>query len=167
MKKVTNESITKNSANLDQILNNVDETEKTLQSKEFQTVLVNDLINGQRNVTEWKITDGNGSVSDIDPATLKDYFDIDYSFEFKYKYKGKLYQLSLFISGLVHFNVNPVDNGNWVNAPSGGEAVVDDKNLGNGLDLALYDQDGSEISIKWLTPELEKKLTKQIIKDYV
>lgn len=167
MKKTTNESITKNSANLDDIINNVDEMDLIIKSKEFQTSLINDLINNKRNIVEWKLMDSSGGLGDVEQGTIKDNFDIDYSFDFKYRYNGKIIPLTLFITGNIHYNISPSRNGDWLNAPEGGEVEVDKQNLGSGLDLALFDQDGSEISIKWLTPDLEKKLTKQIMQEYV
>lgn len=167
MKNPTNESITKNTANLDEIMGNVDEMDAILKSREFQTALINDLINGKRNVTEWKIVDGNGSLESIEPHTIKDTFGIDYSFDFKYKYGDQLIPLTIFISGEVPFNVSPRMSGDYFTQPEGGAASVDFKNLGMGLDLSLFDKDGSEVDISWLTPELEKRVTKSIIADYV
>jgi hypothetical protein len=167
MKKSTNESITKKSANLDEIVNNVDEMDALLRSREFLTTLVNDLINNKRNIIEWKLVDGNGSVSDVDSQELKDTFGVEYSFDFKYNYQGKTLMMTLFVSGEVPFKVSPVRSGNYFTPPEGGEVSVDYKNMGKELDLSLFDQDGSEIDISWLTPELEEKLTKQILQDYI
>jgi hypothetical protein len=167
MKKVTNESLTKNSANLDEIIGNVDQMDALINSREFVTSLINDLINNKRNVVEWKLVDGNGSLDSIDPHTIKDTFGIDYSFDFKYKYQDQVVPLTIFISGEVPFKVSPRVRGDYFTQPEGGEATVDYKYLANNLDLGLFDQDGTDIDISWLTPELKKRVTTEIIKDYV
>lgn len=167
MKKTTNESITKHSANLDDIINNVDELDVLLNSREFITSLVNDLINGKRNVVEWKLVNGNGSTEDIEPYSLKDTFGVDYSFDFKYKYQNKVISLTIFITGNVPVNIKPVNNGDHMTPPSGGNIGVDYKNMGKDLSLGLFDQDGSEINVSWLTSELKARVTKELLQDYV
>lgn len=167
MKPKVNESLTKYSANLDEIVNNVDEMDKLLRSREFVTKLINDLVNNKRNVVEWKIVDSVGSIEDIDPDSLRDTFGVDYSFDFKYNYEGQIIPLTIFISGEVPFDVSPVRRGDYFNPPEGGEATVDYKNMGSHLDLGLFDKDGSEIDISWLTPELEAKVTRELLQDYV
>lgn len=168
MKKITNEStLTKNPANLDDIINNTDKMEALLNSREFLTNLVNDLITNKRNVVEWKLVDGKGSADDIDHESLKNSFGVDYSFEFKYRYNGQIIPLTIFITGEVSFDRAPYSNATRMQPAEGGEAVIDDQDLGNQLDLSLFDKDGGEVNISWLTPELEKQVTKSIIKDYV
>lgn len=161
------ESLTKYSANLDEIMDNIDQMGELLNSKQFLTTLVNDLISGKRNVTQWKIMDQSGSLEDVDPETENDSFDINYSFDFNYKYGDKVIPLSIFISGDVYFTRTPYRSGNYFTPPEGGEAVIDDKSLGQTLDVALFDKDGRDLNIKWLTPDLKEKLIQQIIKDYV
>lgn len=168
MKQVTNESsLTKNPANLDDIINNTDKMETLLNSREFLTNLVNDLINNKRNVVEWKLVDGSGSVEDVDHESLKNSFGVDYSFDFKYRYNGQIIPLTIFITGDVYFKRPQYRDATHMQPAEGGEAVIDDQDLGNQLDLSLFDKDGSEVNISWLTPELEKQVTKSIIKDYV
>lgn len=167
MKKRVNETLTKKDANLDEIVNNVDELEKLLGSREFLTTMINDLVNNKRNVVEWKLVDGVGSVDDIDSQSLKDTFGVDYNFDFKYNYQGKIVPLTLFISGEVPFNVTPKRGGDYLTPPEGGEVKVDYNNMGKNLDLGLFDQEGSEVDISWLTPELESRVTKEILQDYI
>jgi len=167
MKTTTNESITKNTANLDEIVNNVDELDAILNSREFITKLIDDLRNKKRNVVEWKLVDGKGTTDDIDPHSIADTFGVNYIFDFKYKFGDKIIPLSIIISGEVPFDVTPHKRGNWFTPPEGGAVTVDYKNMGSGLDLGLFDQDGSELNIKWLTPELRSSVTKEILQNYV
>lgn len=167
MKQKTNESISKNSANLDEIMHNTDEMDALLNSREFITTLINDLLNNKRNIVEWKIVDGNGSANDIDGDSIKDTFGVDYSFEFKYKYQDVVVPLTLFITGNIPFNVSPRRSGDWFTPPEGGEVSIDFNKMGSDLDLSLFDKDGSELNVKWLTPDLSSKVAKQILQDYL
>lgn len=170
MKKVTNESsITKNSANLDDIINNTDKMEGLLNSRDFITNLINDLINNKRNVVEWKLVDSSGSIDDVDPESLKNTFGVDYSFDFKYRYGNEVIPLTMFITGEVSFDRTPYRSASRMQPAEGGEAVIDDKDLGNQLDISLFDKDGGDIDISWLkqNPALEKQVTSSILKDYV
>jgi hypothetical protein len=163
-----NETITKNSANLDDIVNNTDEMDEILNSREFITTLVNDLINKKRNITEWTLVDSIGGIDGLDPETIRDTFGVDYEFNFKYKYKDHdSIPLTLYISGEIPFKMTPRKNGNWFSPPEGGEATTDHKNLGPNLDLGLFDKEGGEIGIKFLTPEIQSKVAKEILQDYV
>lgn len=167
MKQKTNESITKYDANLDEIVNNSDELDTLLNSREFITQLINDLINDKRNVVEWKLVNGNGSTDDVEMNTLKETFGVDYEFAFKYKFGEKVIPLSIFISGEVPFKATPVMKYNRDTPLEGGEVTADYKNMGSQLDLGLFDLDGGELNIKWLTPEMVKNVTKGILQDYV
>lgn len=193
MKKV-NESLTKNPANLDDIVNNVDQMDTLLNSREFLTTLINDLMNSKRNVVEWKLVDENNGADRIDPEGLTDSFNVEYSFDFKYNYitaeerkqhektnqelrrrgqpeklfpKGEIIPLTMYINGSVSFARGEVRPGNHFTPPEGGEMNIDMNHLGDNLDLSLFDKDGDELNLKWLTPELEKKVTQSILKDYV
>lgn len=163
------ESLTKYSANLDEIMDNVDQMSELLNSKPFLTTLVNDIIKGSRNITQWKIMDKAGSLEDVDPDSDRDYFDINYSFDFDYKYADKVIPLSIFISGNVYFSRTPYRRGNYFTPPEGGEAVIDYNSLAQTLDVSLYDKDGIELDVKWLDndPKLKLALINQIIKDYI
>lgn len=167
VKDLIKESLTKYSANLEEIMDNVDEYDQIINSKEFLTTLVNDLINN-RNIVEWKLMDSHNGLEDVDPFdNEKDSFDIDYSFDFKYRYKDKVIPLTLFIKGDVYFSRTPYRSASRMQPAEGGEAEVDYKNLDYGLDLSLFGQDGEDINIKWLTPDLKKRLVQQLLKDYV
>lgn len=159
----------KRSANLDEIIDgdNTPTPEEIYNSKDFQVNLINDLINNKRNVIEWKVIDNSGSMEDL-KGDADDSFNLYYSFDFKYTYKTTQVPLTIFISGDVDVNW---DNGyisatHWQPAehPS---AEINNKNLGRNLDIALYDDDGGEISLTWLTPDLEAKVAKSIISPYL
>lgn len=167
MKKLTIESFTKFNANLDEIMGNVDEMDQLLNSREFITTLITDLISGKRNVVEWQLVDGHGKSEDVDSDSLKDEFGINYSFEFKYRFKDQVIPLTIFIAGDVKLIKTPYRSASYLQPAEGGGNEVDFNDLGRELDLSLYDKDGSEINIKWLTPDLKKKVTREIIKDYV
>jgi hypothetical protein len=162
-----NELYSKLTANLQEIMDGDGNPSKEdiLNSKDFQVNLVNDLIS-KKNISDWEIYDEHGSIADANSEN--DQFAIEYTFNFKYKYKETLLGLTLFINGEVDID--------WV----GGHAPetrynpaeyptpkVDDTNLGRSLDLALFDSDGSEISLTWLTPDLEKRVVKSIISPYL
>jgi hypothetical protein len=168
VKDLIKESLTKYSANLDEIMDNVDQLDEIINSKEFLTTLINDLINNKRNVTEWKLMDSHNGLEDVDPFdNEKDRFEIEYSFDFKYKYQDKIIPLTLFINGDVYFSRTPYRSASHMQPAEGGEAEVDYKNLDYGLDLSLFTQDGDEVNIKWVTPDLKKRLVQQLLKDYV
>lgn len=159
----------KRSANLDEIIEG-DATptpEDVLQSKDFQINLINDLINNKNNVIEWKVIDNSGSMEDLRGGN-DDSFDIDYSFDFKYNYKGTPVSLTIFINGQVDVDWvgKYISATHWQPAEYP-NAELDYKNLGKMLDIALYDEDGSEISLQWLTPDLEAKVAKSIISPYL
>lgn len=159
----------KRSANLDEIIDGEQNPspEEILKSRDFQTNLINDLINNKRNVSSWEVYEQSGSIQDIDNQDDND-FDIDYMFNFKYNYKGVEIPLSIFINGTV--DVNWV--GKYISATHWQPAEypqpeIDEKSLGRMLDFSLFDDDGSEVDISWLTPELERKVAKSIISPYL
>lgn len=167
MKKTTNESITKNTANLDEIVNNIDEMDAILGSRDFITNLFNDLRNNRRNVAEWKLVSGSGNAQEIDPETIDNYFGVDYIFDFKYKYLDKVVPLTLYIVGKVYFNRSDYRGASHTQPAEGGEAVVDEKDLGKNVDLTLMDNEGEEINISWLTPELKIQVAKAILNEVI
>lgn len=159
----------KRSANLDEIVDGdgTPTPEQVLNSKDFQVNLINDLINNKRNIIEWKVIDNSGSINDLENGD-DDSFDIDYSFDFKYNYKGVPVPLTLFINGRVDVKwMGKYISATYYNPPEYPQPEVDDKSLGKTLDISLFDDDGSEIGIQWLTPDLEAKVAKAIISPYL
>lgn len=164
-----NELFSKRPANLEEIIDSdANPTqEQIFKSKDFQVNLVNDLINNKRNVTSWEVYDKHGSMEDLQGSD-DDSFNIDYTFNFKYNYKGTEIPLTLFINGEVPVNWHgSYRSATHYNPSEYPEPSIDDRSLGGSLDLALFDDDGSEISLTWLTPELQSKVVKSIISPYL
>ncbi len=169
IRKLVKESITRFNANLEEIMDNNDELSQIYNSREFLISLFNDLINKKRNVVEWKVMMANNdseSASPYDESSDGD-FNVEYDFDFTYNYNGKPLKLTMFITGTVAFTQTPTNGGDWFTPPSGGGKNIDFKDLGNGLDFTLFDDDGTEINTSWLTPDLKKKIVAQVMKDYV
>lgn len=136
--------------------------EEVLNSKDFQVNLINDLV-GKKNIDSWTVHKSSGSIDDLESENDKK-FRVDYDFDFKYNFHGIKVPLTLFINGEVEVDHKPTKS--WTpreySKPS-----IDYNTLGNHVDLALYDDDGSEISLTWLTPELKAKVVKSIISPYL
>jgi len=166
---MVNELYSKRSASLAEIVDGSENPSKdeVLKSKDFQVNLVNDLINNKKNVKSWTIRDQHGSMEDL-RDTDDDRFHVDYDFDFVYNYKGVDVPLTMFINGDVDVDWRGSYRSatHWQPAEHP-EASIDYKNLGRMLDLALFDDDGSEISLTWLTPELRNQLVKSIISPYL
>jgi hypothetical protein len=170
------EMFSKRTANLEEIIDNESNPSKedVFESDDFQKNLINDLINNKRNVSDWTVFEHSGSMKNLQ-STEDDSFNINYEFHFTYNYNGVPIKLSLYITGSVDVNWSGkyISATHWQPAEYS-EPEVDYKNLGSMLDVALYDDDGSEIKLinkstgnKWLTPELEKKVAKSIISPYL
>jgi hypothetical protein len=163
-----NELFTKRSANLDEILDgdNNPSLDEILNSREFQTNLINDLITGMKNIVSWKVVDHTGSIDDIERD--ENTFNIDYSFDFVYKFKDSDIRLTLYIIGTVDVDwIGSYRSATHYNPEEAPQAKIDYRELGRMLDLSLFDDGGNEISLKWLTPELELKVVKSIINPYL
>jgi hypothetical protein len=164
-----NELFSKRPANLDEIADGDANPSKDeiLNSKDFQVNLVNDLVNNKKNVDSWKVVQSSGSMDDLQ-STEDDQFNLDYDFDFVYNFHGIKIPLTLFINGNVDVNWDGryVSATHWQPAEHP-RAEIDYRNLGTGLDLALYDDDGTEVSLQWLTPELKNRVVKSIISPYL
>lgn len=159
----------KRSANLDEIVDGDQNPslEEILKSKDFQVNVINDLINNKRNVVSWEVYEKSGSMEDLE-SDSDDRFPIDYTFNFTYKYKETEIPLTLFINGDVDVDwIGRHISASHYQPAEYPEPKIDEKNLGRMLDIALFDDDGSEIDIQWLTPDLVTKVAKSIISPYL
>lgn len=164
-----NELFSKRPANLDEIADGDANPSKDeiLNSKDFQVNLINDLINNKKNVDSWSVMQSSGSMQDLQ-STEDDEFNVDYDFDFVYNFHGIKVPLTMFINGAVDVNWSGSYRSatHWQPAEYP-EPEIDNRSFGRGLDLALYDDDGSEISLQWLTPELKTRVVKSIISPYL
>jgi hypothetical protein len=167
--EMINELFSRRKADLDEIVNGEANPSKDeiLNSKDFQVNLVNDLINKKANVNSWEVRQSNGSLNDLE-STEDDKFPVDFDFDFVYNFHGIPVSLTLFINGEVDVNWNGSHRSatHWQPAEHP-EPEIDQRSFGRDLDLALYDDDGSEISLTWLSPELQTKVVKSIIAPYL
>jgi hypothetical protein len=167
--KMINELFSKRPANLAEIVDGDGNPSKDeiLNSKDFQVNLINDLVNNKKNVDSWRVIQSKGSTNDLE-STDDDKFAVDYDFEFVYNFHGIKVPLTLFINGNVDVNWSgrhiPATHMQPAEHP---ESEIDYRTLGRDLDLALFDDDGSEISLTWLTPELKTSVVKSIISPYL
>jgi len=194
VKQLINEFLSKHDANLDSIISNKDEKTELYKGRKFLTEFVNNLQNlnnfakelsndltnidpntmdgkNQPNskIVNWRLEQKSGSLEDVDPhddeATN---IPINYIFDFDYKFDGNVYPLSLSIEGVVYFSRTPYRSGNYFTQPEGGEANIDYKDIGNTTKLTLHDrEDGDEIDISWLTPQIKNKIVGQIVSNYI
>lgn len=164
-----NELYSKRSANLGEIVDNDNNPSKDeiFNSKDFQVNLINDLINKKQNVERWTVHKSSGSMSDLE-STEDNQFNVDYDFDFVYNFHGIKIPLTLFINGAIdvnwHGSHRPATHWNPAESP---EPSIDNRTFGKHVDLALFDDDGSEISLTWLTPDLKVKVVKSIISPYL
>jgi len=167
--EMINELYSKRPASLAEIVDGSENPSKDeiLKSKDFQVNLINDLVNNKRNVKSWEVYDKKGSIEDL-RGTDDNRFNIDYDFNFTYNYKGVDIPLTLFINGDVDVDwVGSYRSASHWNPAEYPEPEIDQRSLGRMLDLALFDDDGSEIGLTWLTPELETQVVKSIISPYL
>lgn len=140
--------------------------DEILNSKDFQVNLINDLL-AKKNVDSWTVRQSNGSMDDLD-STQDHRFPVDFDFDFVYNFHGIKVPLTLFINGEVDVNWKGSHRSATHSNPSEHpEPEIDNKNLGRGLDLGLFDDDGSEVSLTWLSPDLKTKVVKSIIGPYL
>lgn len=164
-----NELFSRRKADLDEIVDGEANPSKDeiLNSKDFQVNLINDLINKKANVNSWQVRQSSGSMADLE-STEDDRFPVDYDFDFVYNFHGIPVPLTLFINGEIDVNWKGQHRSatHWQPAEAP-QPEIDQRSFGRGLDLALYDDDGSEISLTWLSPELKNKVVKSIIDPYL
>jgi hypothetical protein len=164
-----NELYSKRPANLEEIVDGSGNPSKDeiFNSKDFQVNLVNDLINNKKNVESWSVRKSSGSMSDLQ-STEDNQFDVDYDFDFIYNFHGIKVPLTLFINGAIDVNWQGSHrSATHYNPAESPEPSIDNRTFGKSLDLALFDDDGSEINLTWLTPDLQIRVAKSIISPYL
>ena len=164
-----NELFSRRKADLDEIVNGEANPSKDeiLNSKDFQVNLINDLINKKANVNSWEVRKSSGSMEDLQSIN-DNKFPVDFDFDFVYNFHGIPVALTLFINGEVDVDWKGSNRSatHWQPEESP-RPEIDQRSFGRGLDLALYDDDGTEISLHWLSPELRTKVVKSIIDPYL
>lgn len=156
-------------SNLEHIVDeeNSPKKDEILNSKDFQVNLINDLIDKKKNVDSWTVRKSSGSIQDLE-SDDDTQFPVDFDFDFVYNFHGIKVPLTLFINGEVDVNWSGSHrSATYWNPSESPEPEIDKRSLGRGLDLALFDDDGSEISLNWLTPEIQTRVVKSIIDPYL
>lgn len=167
--EMINELFSRRKADLDEIVNGEANPTKDeiLNSKDFQVNLINDLINKKKNVNSWEVRKSSGSIEDLQ-STDNDKFPVDFDFDFVYNFHGIPVALTLFINGEIDVNWNGSQrSATYLQPAESPQPEIDQRSFGRNLDLALYDDDGSEISLTWLSPELQTKVVISIISPYL
>lgn len=146
--------------------NNSPSMDEILNSRDFQTSLVGDLVSGKKNITDWSLHDNNGSIEDL-TSNEDNSFDVSYNFSFKFKYNEIPVQLSLFINGTIDVRWRGSNRpATYTNPAETPQPEIDNRTFGKYLDLSLFSDEGQEISLKWVTPDLKQKIVISILSPY-
>lgn len=167
--KITlNELFSKRNANLAEIVDGADNPTSTeiLNSDDFLGSLFSDLVMN-RNISNWQIMQKAGSMEDIDNEN-QDSLKIDYDFKFTYNYKGIPVGLNLFMDGEIYIRwqgrYRPQTHTSPAEHP---QPYPDQRTMGEYVNLSLYDDEGEQINIDKLTPDLKLKVVKAILSPYL
>lgn len=123
-----------------------------LNSREFLTQLVNDLLTGSQNVKNLKIyQESIPAARSVDMSdTEGSVDDVLCEFSFTYLYNGHQIPLQIIFSGTVYFDVKSINsNGDGYNTQAISGVAIGNKDY-SGMEIAIRTKSGQELDTTWL-----------------